>query len=348
MTLIQGLNRDPVTGDYFIIQADDVGASVEDVVVRRHRANLSYVDSRTIRKAGHGSSVGMEHDNGRSMLWLGHRAQDVVGRFAYRDGEQGFKSCKAIPNGDVAVHDDVICVRVGYRFRGYKLSDAKAGKTTQLFDFTTPAWGKRFQGHEVVQTGPKEGLVFVHRDVKTKGASRAWAYDFKGVKRHEIDTSRMGDEAEGFLVETDAAGKARVWIVKRHGPATSKRTIIATLWIGSLNARPVSPPKTETIATVLAKLGKPTSMKLGSLLKARSGKYLSRYTYYCQLWLHALGYYKQTCDGKWGSYTQTAFDTFRRNIKPAWPSSDYPRPARDHVADLLPAMRPSRPPARIS
>jgi hypothetical protein len=320
VTLIQGLNRDPVTGDYFITQADTVAGGVQDVVIRRHRANLSYVDGVRVRKAGHGSSIGLEHD-GETLVWLGHSSHGI-GRFAYVRGEKSFTGCDALPDGDVAVHRDVICVRVKDRFRGYKLSDAKAGKTTRLFDFTIAAWGKRFQGHEVVSTGPGTGLVLVHRDVATKAASKAVAYTFDGTRHSELDTTKMGDEAEGFLVETDAKGNARVWVVKRTGPASSSRTVVATLWIGSLPVKPTVPAKTDTIATVLARLGKPTSMKLASLLKARSGEYLSRYTYYCQLWLHSLGYYRDTCDGRWGKYTQAAYDAFRAGIRPSWRPSD--------------------------
>jgi hypothetical protein len=321
VTLIQGLNRDPVTGDYFITQADDVaGSSVQDVVIRRHRANLSYADSRTIRKAGHGSSIGLEND-GQTMLWLGHSTHGL-GRFDYAHGEKSFTRSDALPDGDAAVHRDVICIRNSNRYRGYRLSDAKAGKTTRLFDFTIAAWGKRFQGHEVVSTGPGTGLVLVHRDVATKAASKAVAYTFDGTRHSELDTTRMGDEAEGFLVETDAKGTARVWIVKRTGPADSRRTVVATLWIGSLPVKPTVPAKTDTIATVLARLGKPTAMRLSSLLKARDGKYLSRYTYYAQLWLHALGYYRDTADGRWGKYTQAAYDMFRAGIRPSWRPSD--------------------------
>ena len=63
-------------------------------------------------------------------------------------------------------------------------------------------------------------------------------------------------------------------------------------------------------------------MKLASLLKARSGGYVSRYTYFAQSWLHALGYYRGTLDGRWGKSTQAGYDEFRRNVRPAWPAAD--------------------------
>ena len=78
--LIQGLVRDPVTREYFITQADNVaGQASQNLVIRRHLQNLSYADSQTVRRGGHGSSVGIENDGG-TRIWLGHD-QHGVGRF---------------------------------------------------------------------------------------------------------------------------------------------------------------------------------------------------------------------------------------------------------------------------
>lgn len=318
--LIQGVVRDPVTGDYFITQADNVaGQTSQNLVIRRHLPNLTYADSRTVRKGGHGSSVGIEHD-GRSMIWLGHEL-DGIGRFPYDTGPNGFQAVASLPDGDVSVHGDVICVRRRENFRGYRLSDAKSGRRTQLFDFTIPRWGNRFQGHAVISRADGTGLVCVHRDMATKQESRAVAFTFAGVKTAEIDTTAMGDEAEGFLIEHTEDGQPTVWVVKRTGPRDPKRrTVNATLWLGELPAvdtAAVDP--TMDIKAVFALFGVPKALKVSSTVKAARGGYTSRYTHYVQKWLIALDYYRATDDGRWGPVTQRAFDTFRRNIKPAWP-----------------------------
>lgn len=321
VTLIQGLVRDPVTGEYFITQADNVTGQVEqNLVIRRHLANLKYADSRTVAKGGHGSSIGIEHD-GRSVIWLGHKIKGV-GRFPYETGQNGFERIAKLPDGDISVHRDVACVRNGNRYRGYRLSDAKAGRQTQLFDFTVPPWGKRFQGHAVVMRTPDSGLVCIHRDVATKQASRAMAYTFDGVKAEEIDTTRMGDEAEGFLIEESRDGTPTVWVVKRTG-GRKGRTVSATLWLGELpTVSTIAAEAPRDIKAVFALFGVPKAVKVSSTVKASQGGYISRYSYYVQKWLIVLGYYKATDDGRWGPVTQKAFDNFRRNIRPPWPESD--------------------------
>ncbi len=322
-TLIQGLVRDPVTREYFITQADNVaGQASQNLVIRRHLQNLSYADSQTVRRGGHGSSVGIENDGG-TRIWLGHD-QHGVGRFPYQTGRNGFERVSCLPDGDVSVHRDVICVRTGNRFRGYRLPDDKSGRTTQLFDFTIPRWGKRFQGHSVVAQSTDSGLVCVHRDVATKAASRAVAFSFNGVKTAEIDTTKMGDEAEGFLVEETKDGTPTVWVVKRTGPQDPKRrTVAATLWLGDLPvAETAAVGPTMNIKAVFALFGAPKALKVSSTVKAATKGYVSRYTHYVQKWLIALGYYKAKDDGRWGPVTQEAFDSFRRNIKPPWPESD--------------------------
>ncbi|WP_156821102.1 hypothetical protein [Microlunatus phosphovorus] len=337
VTNIQGMVRDPETGDYFITQARNVrGQSMQNVVIRRHHANLKYVDRRIITKGGHASSIGVEQD-GRTMIWLGHKAKGT-GRFSYDSGQNSFQVIGSLPKeGDISVHGDVACIRNGHRYRGYRLSDAKSGRTTKLFDFRIPRWAKtkdkkeRFQGHVVVSQGPDEGLVLVHRDVGTKKESRAMAFTFTGDKVAEIDTTDMGDEAEGFLVE-EKNGSCRVWVVKRTGRADKKRTVVATLWLDALTLAPIDPVITDLelkptalateIAAVFRRLGVPKALKAASTIKAARGGYVSRYTYYVQRWLIALDYYHSAHDGKWGTLTQKAYDEFRSNIRPEWPPQD--------------------------
>lgn len=321
ITLIQGLVRDPVTKDYFIAQARKVaGRDVQDTVIRRHSPDLSYLDRQEVRQGGHASSFGIEHDDG-SRIWLGHDVEGP-GRFAYTAGTTSFEPMTSLPRGTVSIHRDVVCIRNGDRFRGYSLSDAKKGRATELFEFTIPHWGKRFQGHSVVSHGLGAGLICVHRDVATKKESRAMAFTFAGELVRELDTTKMGDEAEGFLIE-EKNDKVRVWVVKRTGGRNPKRVVVATLWIGDLptsTTTVVTPPR--DIAAVFKVFGVPKAVKTDSTIRAARGGYVSRYTYYVQGWLIALGYYNDVQDGSWGSETQAAYNNFRRNIRPAWPEED--------------------------
>lgn len=324
VSLIQFLLRDPITGVYFIGQADDVPGqgTKQNVVVRRTLPNLTYVDSRTAPRAGHGSSVGIEHDNGESFIVIGHDEKGV-GRFSYIDGISSWQPFKVLPNGDVSLHRDVLVVRDGNEFTGFDYSSAKEGKLVQLFKWRIKAWGERFQGHSVISYGNGTGRVLVHRDVKTKGASLAVAFDFNGKEVDRLDTTKMGDEAEGFLIEVDAEGNVSAWIVKRTGGNNRNRVVVATYWFGKMNSKPTVPiDLSKGINRVFVLLGKPAAVKLSSLVTARKNGNTSRYTFYAQSWLIALGYYKGAADGRWGKVTQAAFDNFRRNIKPKWPESD--------------------------
>lgn len=324
-TFVQSLNRDPITGRYYI--GRDENGSIE---LNEYDPSLRWLSSRLFPGAGHGSSLGVEHD-GETWVWMDHEAKGT-GRASYAKGQDSFKRYSVLPSGDISVHRDVACVRSGNRYRGYDLSDVKAGQLRELFDFSIPGWGNRFQGHSVVSYGDGNGLVCVHRDMRTKGESRAVCYDFKGnlVKtpadgkmQDYLDTTHMGDEAEGFLVETAADGVVTVWVVKRTGGNNRNRVVVATLWMGSLKPSPQVPVDTTTgIKRVFVLLGQPAAVKLSSVLKARKVGNTSRYTFYVQSWLTALGYYKGPIDGRWGKVTQAAFDTFRRNIKPKWPESD--------------------------
>ena len=88
VTFIQTLNRDPISGDYFIGQADDVaGQSQQDMVIRRHGPNLVLKDSRTIKRGGHGLSLGVEHDEDESKLLVRPRGQGL-GSDVLREGRE--------------------------------------------------------------------------------------------------------------------------------------------------------------------------------------------------------------------------------------------------------------------
>ena len=126
--------------------------------------------------------------------------------------------------------------------------------------------------------------------MKTKGASKAVAYDFSGKFVDDLDTTKMGDEAEGFLVETNADGSVTIWVVKRTGGNNKNRVVVATLWIGKLASRPTVPVDlSKGINRVFVLLGTPAAIKLSSTLTARKQGNTSRYTYYVQKWLDLAG-----------------------------------------------------------
>lgn len=222
-TLIQGVLWDEANDCYFIHQADTVaGQAEQNVVIRRHKADGTYVGWATIVGAGHGSSVGLDPFDGGARLWLGHATLGSSGFMAYNigDADTPFTKTPAIPKGDISIDqaNDLLCVRVGTRFRGYKLSDARNNKATKTFDFKVPNWLTRFQGHLV--TG---GRLYVHRDAKTKGASELRSFDFTGKLLRKWDTSPWGDEAEGAM-----AKRGWVYSVSRVGNDTPGRTILCT------------------------------------------------------------------------------------------------------------------------
>lgn len=221
-TLIQGVLWDEVNDCYFIHQADDVaGQKEQDVVIRRHKADGTYVGYATIIGAGHGSSVGLDSFEGGARLWLGH-ATLGAGFMTYNIGSDDtpFTKVPAILKGDVSIDAaaDLLCVRAGTRFVGYRLSDARKNKATKVFDIRIPNWLVRFQGHLVAG-----GRLYIHRDAKTKGASELRSYDFNGKLLRKWDTSPWGDEAEGAM-----AKRGWVYSVSRVGNDTPNRTILCT------------------------------------------------------------------------------------------------------------------------
>lgn len=222
-TLIQGVLWDEANDCYFVHQADDVaGQGEQDVVIRRHKADGTYVGWATIVGAGHGSSVGLDPFDGGARLWLGHATLGSSGYMAYNigDADTPFTKTPAIPKGDISVDAaaDLLCVRVSTRFRGYKLSDARKNKATKVFDIKIANWMTRFQGHLITAD-----RIFIHRDVKTKGASELRSYDFTGKLLKKWDTSGWGDEAEGAMVK-----RGWVYSVSRVGGDTPNRTILCT------------------------------------------------------------------------------------------------------------------------
>lgn len=226
-TLIQGAEIHPPSGTVVVRQADTVtGQLRQDIVFRFHDRAGAYKGARTIKHAGHGSSAGLESLGANKMrLWVRHAKQAKTGYITHTLGQTGvatFVPVSVLPAGDPSVDQDadVICIRNGNRFRGYRLSSALAGKTVKLWEFTIANWGKRFQGHLV-----KNDKVYVHRDVATKGASRAHVFDTKGKQVATLDTTGMGDEAEGFLVQD-----RWIFVVKRVGGDNPNRTIRCTPW----------------------------------------------------------------------------------------------------------------------
>lgn len=222
-SLIQGVKWD---GSRFLIaQADDVGKEFEDVVLHEHAADLSYTGkSQTLKQAGHGSSIGLEPVPGGTRVWIGHK---TLGVGFYLFGDSTFTKTPGVPNGDVAVDadHDLLCVRVGNRYRGYSLSGVEAGKINTLFDQSIPAWGKRFQGHQIARLSDGNVYVIVHRDVETNGDSNVdWfkVLDGKLYAAGRLNTRSPKGEAEGVMLYDGS-----VWAVKRLGGNNSGRTVVA-------------------------------------------------------------------------------------------------------------------------
>lgn len=228
--LIQGMHYVEDSNSKIIHQADTVtGQAEQDIVYRQHRSDNTYLGAVTVKRAGHGSTTGLEVlGGGKIRLWSGHADLNCIGYVEFSIGQRGivgFKRVAGPPHGDVSIDqaNDILCLRTGNRYRGYSLSAVKAGKPKVLWDFTIPAWGERFQGHLV-----KNGKVYVHRDVKTEGASRAHVFDTRGKQLNSIDTTKMGDEAEGFCVKD-----GWVHIVKRTGGNNAGRIVEATPWVAA-------------------------------------------------------------------------------------------------------------------
>lgn len=241
-TLVQGLNYDQNTDTYIGHRADNVGGQTEqDVQFIVTDAKGNKLGKVIVKKGGHGSSVGLYIDkDGVYELWFGHDGLKTSGYVRFKRGESGTKSFTKmdLPEGDIEI--DQVNNRLVLRnndsagnrdrYRVYDLASVRANKRVKLADFYIPHWGKRWQGMYVT-----EGRLLIHRDVATKGASRAQMFDltgkavnFPGKNQNWIDTTKMGDEAEGFLVKSNG-DKVDIYVVKRTGPSGSKRTIEVTL-----------------------------------------------------------------------------------------------------------------------
>lgn len=222
-TLIQCVRWNPLDQCYFIVQADTVPGqgNVQDVVVRRHDKAGIYKGFATLKKAGHGSSVGIvPWSPGVTRVVIGHKTLGA-GYVTYTIGDPDTPFTRLpVPNGDITCDAgaDLLCVRVKTRYRCYRLSDAFKGKATLLWDITIPDWGERFQGHLVTKT-----QLYVHRDVKTKGASELRAFNHKGTRRQTWNTDPWGDEAEGAMTKD-----GWVYSVSRVGGDSPSRTVVCT------------------------------------------------------------------------------------------------------------------------
>ncbi len=226
-TFIQGLHWDPINRCWFIIQADNVaGAKEQSIVIRRHTAEGTYRDRITLGAAGHGSTLGLVCKAGVVEWWVGH-ATWGPGFVTNKIGDTAWKYTKVpcLPKGDISIDQaaDLVCVRAKNRYRGYRLSAARAGKAILLFDFRIADWFNRFQGHLVIG-----GRLYVHRDVATKGQSRVRSYSLSpkqviATKTDEWDSTNWGDEAEGLMVKD-----GWVWSVSRIGNSGPGRTVRAT------------------------------------------------------------------------------------------------------------------------
>lgn len=227
-TYLQGLLIHAPSGTRIVHQDKN---STGTIVFRFHSKANEYLGAVALPKgSGHGSTCGVESLGPTSMrLWLRHEAKQVTGHVTVDIAsgkpvvKAGFTAVKAVPYGDpsIDVGNDIICIRLGNRFRGYVLSDALAGRTKKLWDITVPAWGRRFQGHLLFR-----GNLFLHRDVKTNGSSKAHRYSTAGKLIATKTTTDLGDEAEGLCVVGGA-----VYTVSRIGGNNAKRTMRATPWV---------------------------------------------------------------------------------------------------------------------
>ena len=243
-TLVQGSNYDERTDTYVNHRADNVaGQAEQDVQFITTDSKGNKLGKIVVKKGGHGSSTGLYvRDDGSYELWFGHDGLKTSGYVTFKRDESGTKSFVKmdLPEGDIEIDQDnnILVLRTGNRYRVYRLDSVRANKRVKIADFTIPAWGKRWQGMYVT-----EGRLFVHRDVETKGASRVHMYDLEGKpvnfpateltggkSQNWIDTTRFGDEAEGFLAKPNG-NKRDVYAWKRTGPSGSKRIVQGTLII---------------------------------------------------------------------------------------------------------------------
>jgi hypothetical protein len=311
-SFIQGLNWEPVTSQWFVAQADDVsGQSEQDTVIRRHASDRTYLDSSTVKRAGHGSTTGVQWTEEGVRIWLGH-ATLGAGYFIYGN-PGGFVKTPGIPNGDIAVapQHDLLCVRTSNRYRIYRLSSVD-GTAELLCDDTITDWYNRFQGHRITRLADGSITLLVHRDVATRKASEARWYTVSGGKlthdkaTQRLDTTAMSWEAEGFT-EYDGS----IWVTKRMGDTGPSRVVRCT------RTKLVTAAPTLKPLVIMGKRYDPIdSVSVAWVNDARTSGKFSRHVYYVQVWLNRVlpSLDPLVEDGYWGPATQSSYDAYRRSV----------------------------------
>ncbi len=242
-SLVQGSNYDQNTDTYIDHRADDdAGQPLQDVEYIMGNSDGDKLGKINVENAGHGSSTGLFIDaNGVYELWSGHDGLGCSGYVRFKRNETGTKSFTRteLPEGDIEIDqaNNRLILRNGNRYRIYELDSVRknsARDRVKLADFTIPHRNKRWQGMYLA-----EGCLFVHRDVETKGTSHADKFDVSGtlpqtgglIKPIKTwNTTGAGDEAEGFLAKS-RGDWIDIYVIKRTGPAGSRRYIMGTLII---------------------------------------------------------------------------------------------------------------------
>lgn len=244
-TLYQGDNYDQGTDTHIHHRADNVPGQIEqNVEFILTDSDGTKISKNIVVKGGHGSSTGLViDDDGIYELWFGHDGFRISGYIRIKRGVSGTSTFikTELPEGDIEIDqaNNRLILRNNDssgkrdRYRVYELDSVRknsARDRVKISEFYIPHWGLRWQGMYIT-----EGRLLIHRDFKTKGASRAQMFDlegrpvnFPGSNQNWIDTSRMGDEAEGFITKS-RGNVVDVYVVKRTGPPGTKRTIWMTL-----------------------------------------------------------------------------------------------------------------------
>lgn len=241
-TYVQGLNYFRPQRVFIGHRALNVaGQTAQDVIFHQNKVTDG-TDLGTVRVkgGGHGSSTGLEVlDDDTLACWFGSDAAASSGYVKFKIGDSGFRSFVKmdLPEGDIEIdqRNDRLILRNRNRYRLYLFSTVKKNARKKIADFTIAAWGKRWQGMYL-----SEGKLAVHRDVETGGKSQADLFDLTGKLPQKgelitpvktIDTSGMGDEAEGFHGLDNESGEIALYIIKRTGPKGKTRIIEGTLWV---------------------------------------------------------------------------------------------------------------------
>lgn len=267
-TLIQGLNYFRKMRIFLIHRAKNVsGQAFQDVVIHQKKVtDGTDLGTIVVKGGGHGSSLGMESIDGNTVAcWFGSDAARSSGYVKFDIGESGTKTFTKmdLPEGDIEIdqRNNRLILRNGNRYRLYDFASVKENQRKKLADFTIASWGLRWQGMYLT-----EGKLAVHRDFKTKGKSQADIFDLTGslpksgqlIKPEKtIDTTRMGDEAEGFH-SLDDGDNVVLWAMKRTGPANDTRILEGTrvaifpklVKEVPPTPKPPTPPPTPVVKTI--------------------------------------------------------------------------------------------------